>query len=325
MLISQVWVDLAEHGLAVSLPDAHHVNLTGPSAERRYLLQILSRPPGPAQVVQAAADASREHLPGLLIAPKASLAAQHAARRAGLSLLLAPDSIGQLTRGHLVTPSGDLLTLHETTSTPVRRGRRPWATIAITTYLLEGNASTQDALAGRAGVSQARISQILHALGRWVQRTSHGWTATDIAGLTQWLAEQPSPGRTATTWLGLDDPAPTATSVAGWLSARNVNYALSGDVAVDLLAPWARPTRALVYVDQALDLTPMGLTPAPQDTATLELVVPDDPYVLRDARRLIPSDLVIAHPWRVWADTVARGNTDAAEALRTHLLGARTP
>lgn len=323
MLIPQVWVDLAEHDLAVSMPDAHHVILTGPSGERMYLLRILVRPPGPAQVVKAGADASTEDLPGLLIAPKASPAAQQAALRAGVSLLLAPHSIGQLTRGHLITPSGDLLTLAETTAAPARPGPRPWATIAIATYLLEGNASTQDALAGRAGVSQARISQVLHALERWVQRTDRGWTVTDTAGLTQWLAEQPPPGRTATTWLGLDDPAPAATTVAHWLTARNVSYALSGDVAADLLAPWARPTRALVYVDQALDLTPLGLTPAPPDAATLELVVPDDPYVLRDAHQL-PSDLVIAHPWRIWADTAVRRNTDAANALRTHLLGERT-
>jgi len=322
MLIPQVWVDLAEHDLAVTLPDAHHVILTGPSGERMYLLRILTRPPGPAQVAKAASDASGAQLPGLLIAPKASPAAQHAALHAGMSLLLAPDSIGQLTRGHLITPTGGLLTLNETNATPVRRGRRPWATIAIATYLLEGNASTQDALAGRAGVSQARTSQILHALQRWVQRTDRGWTATDTAGLTQWLAEQPPPGRTATTWLGLDDPAPTATRVAAWLTARHVGYAISGDVAADLLAPWARPTRGLVYVEQALDLTPLGLTPAPPDAATLELVVPDDPFVLRDAR-LLPSDLEIAHPWRVWADTVARGNTDAADALRAHLLGVR--
>ena len=323
MLISQVWVDLAEHDLAVSLPDAHHVILTGPTDERKYLLQILTRPPGPAQIVQAAADAGTEDLPGLLIAPKASSAAQQAARRADISLLLAPGSVGQLSRGHLITPSGDLLTLTETTATPARPGPRPWAMIAIVTYLLEGNASTQDALARRAGVSQARISQVLHALARWVQRTDRGWTATDTAGLTHWLAEQPPPGRTATTWLGLDDPAPAVTSVAHWLTTQNVNYALSGDVAADLLAPWARPARALVYVDQALDLTSLGLTPAPPDAATLELVVPDDPYVLRDARQL-PSDLVIAHPWRIWADTAARGNTDAADALRTHLLGKRT-
>ncbi|NMM24641.1 MAG: hypothetical protein HHJ11_14340 [Phycicoccus sp.] len=323
MLIPQVWVDLAEHDLAVTLPDAHHVILTGPSGERKYLLRILTRPPGPAQVAKAASDASGAQLPGLLIAPKASPAAQHAALRAGVSLLLAPDSIGQLTRGHLITPTGGLLTLHETTAATARRGRRPWATIAIATYLLEGNASTQDALAGRAGVSQARTSQVLRALQRWVQRTDRGWTATDTAGLTRWLAEQPPPGRTATTWLGLDDPAPTATRVAAWLTARHVGYAISADVAADLLAPWARPTRGLVYVEQALDLTPLGLTPAPPGAATLELVVPDDPYVLRDAR-LLPSDLVIAHPWRVWADTAARGNADAAEALRAHLLGVRT-
>jgi hypothetical protein len=75
MLISQVWVDLAEHDLAVSLPDAHHVILTGPSGERRYLLQILTRPPGPAQVIQAAADARTEHLSGLRTASGSSPAA----------------------------------------------------------------------------------------------------------------------------------------------------------------------------------------------------------------------------------------------------------
>ena len=91
-----------------------------------------------------------EDLAGLLIAPKASLEAQQAARRACASLLLAPDIIGQLTRGHLITPSGELLTLAQTTATSARPGPRPWATIAIATYLLEGNASTQDALAGRA-------------------------------------------------------------------------------------------------------------------------------------------------------------------------------
>jgi hypothetical protein len=120
--------------------------------------------------------------------------------------------------------------------------------------LLEGNASAQNALAGRAGVSQVRISQVLHALERWVQRTDRGWAATDTADLTQWLVEQPPPGRTAMTWLGLDEPAPAATIVAHWLAARSVSYALSSDVAADRLAPWARPIRALVYVDQALDL-----------------------------------------------------------------------
>ena len=144
-----------------------------------------------------------------------------------------------------------------------------------------------------------------------------------LVGAEPAAAEQPPPGRTATTWLGLDDPAPTATSVAKWLTTQTVSYALSGDVAADLLAPWARPNRALVYVDRALDLTPLGLTPASPDAATLELVVPDDAYVLRDAR-LLRADLVVAHPWRVWADTLAGGNIDAADALRTHLLGVRT-
>ena len=79
-----------------------------------------------------------------------------------------------------------------------------------------------------------------------------------------------------------------------------------------------------MYAAQTLALGWPGLNAEPQAAATLERGGPDDPYVLRDAR-LLPSDLVTAHPWRVWTDTVARGNTAAADALRTHLLGIRTP
>lgn len=323
MLISQVWVDLAEHDLAATLPDAHHVTLTGSAGAQTYLLEILSRAPGPARVAKAVEAASAARLPALLIAPDASSAAQRAAGRAGLSMLFAPESIGQPTRGNLITPAGDLLTLSDPSPARLRRGRRPWATVAIAMYLLDGDVSTQGDLARRAAVSQARTSQVLRALGCWVHRTDSGWSVTDVDGLTRWLDEQPPPGRTATTWLALEDPSPIATRVARWLTEQHVRYALSGEVAADLLAPWAQPTRVLLYVDQALDLTPLGLTPAPPDAATLELVVPDDPYLLRDARPL-SADLMTAHPWRVWADTRARGSIDAANALRAHLLAGRS-
>lgn len=73
-----------------------------------------------------------EDLAGLLIAPKAK--AQQAARRAGASLLLAPDSIGQLTRGHLITPSGELLTLAQTTAW--RRGSSGGRFFGLTTLVV---------------------------------------------------------------------------------------------------------------------------------------------------------------------------------------------
>jgi len=53
MLIPQVWVDLAEHDLAVSLPDAHHVILTGPWRAGKYPQEVhpFTRGPGQDHVV----------------------------------------------------------------------------------------------------------------------------------------------------------------------------------------------------------------------------------------------------------------------------------
>src|SRR5665647_1593512 len=107
MLISQVWVDLAKHDLAATLPDAYHVTLTGSAGGQTYLLQILSRAPGPARVAKAVEAARAARLPALLVAPDASPAARRAAASAGLSMLFPPESIGQPTRGKLITPAGD--------------------------------------------------------------------------------------------------------------------------------------------------------------------------------------------------------------------------
>jgi hypothetical protein len=60
--------------------------------------------------------------------------------------------------------------------------------------------------------------------------------------------------------------------------------AVSGDVAADLLAPWRRPDRAVVYADPSGrpvhdELTAAALTPSGAGEATLELIVPADPGV----------------------------------------------
>ena len=62
------------------------------------------------------------------------------------------------------------------------------------------------------------------------------------------------------------------------LSAAGMPAAVSGDVAADLLAPWRRPGRAVVYADPSDrpvhdELTAAGLRPSGAGEATLELIV----------------------------------------------------
>jgi len=54
---------------------------------------------------------------------------------------------------------------------------------------------------------------------------------------------------------------------------------VSGDVAADILAPWALPQRALIYADEAGDLSQARFVPSPMADATLELVTTRDPAV----------------------------------------------
>jgi hypothetical protein len=83
-----------------------------------------------------------------------------------------------------------------------------------------------------------------------------------------------------TFWYGLGTPARQAEAALDLVSAQPATAALiSGDVAADLLAPWARPQRAVVYARTGADLAAAGLTPSPAEQATLAFIVPADPGV----------------------------------------------
>lgn len=162
--------------------------------------------------------------------------------------------------------------------------------------------------------------------------------------LDHWLTTYRGPGGTRTYWYGLEQAAQTADRVldlldatataasaaaagSSQLMANRTAPALSGLVAADRIAPWARANVAIVYTPVGADLQQVGLTPASPEEATIQLVVPADPGVwlvprmwrALDGRRL-------ADPFQILWDLthpIGAAVTDADQAahhLRKYLL-----
>lgn len=130
------------------------------------------------------------------------------------------------------------------------------------------------------------------------------WVPVDPLALARWwLRTYPGPGGVTTFWYGLDSPSDQTLAV---LEALRSSYRVlvSGDAAVDQLAPWRRPARSRLYLgsspvdtrdgargetpgesdgnhsgvlNSGIDLGSLGLVASGAEEATLELVLPADP------------------------------------------------
>ena len=93
--------------------------------------------------------------------------------------------------------------------------------------------------------------------------------------------------------------------------------ATSGDVAADLIAPRRSPRRAIIYAETGMDLTTAGLTPANEEEATLELIVPKDPGVWpAPAAEKTPGSMPLADPLQTLWDVARAPGPDADEAAQ---------
>lgn len=231
-----------------------------------------------------------------------------------------------------------------------RKGRPAYGVGQVIRALLTGQQFTQTELAQSTGLSQPRISQTLRKLNREGLARPRGvqpyrWEAAGWGDLLDhWLTTYRGPGGTRTYWYGLEQAAQTADRVLDLLDATAATAAgaavgssqlmsnrtapaLSGLVAADRIAPWARPTVATIYTPVGADLQQVGLTPASPEEATIQLVVPADPGVwlvprmwrALEGRRL-------ADPFQIMWDLthpIGAAVTDADQAahrLRKYLL-----
>jgi hypothetical protein len=290
----------------------------------------------------------------LLVVPAATPEAAAKAVELGVSLIALNDRLRSGPTGHLISVSTGVVPLGSPTHVADRgtqSGRRSWGTwVVIRSLLLLGDAN-QTELARHAGVSQPRVSQIVKDLSKqqllhprarggkrqWARNAGSpsrpGWEVATWDGLlSKWRTEYPGPGGVATYWYGLKAPFEQARAVLQLLAGSKPgqshpqasNTALvSGDVAADLITPWAAPTRATIYTRAGLDLTQAGLTPCPAPDATLVLVTPQDPGIWRfvpQVWRLVDADpaprlMPLADPLQILYDLSRSPSVDLDQML----------
>lgn len=178
---------------------------------------------------------------------------------------------------------------------------------------------TATALARRAGVTQARASQVLGALARLelVHRTDTGrWRPQRPALLDRLLHEYPGPGGSERYWYSLDEPMEVTVALARL--AGSAPFVVSADVGPDLIAPWRRPSVVILYAGGELPLDRIGLVPAtsgadanvivraPRDRS----VFPAPPFVAEAAGVDVP----LADPTQMMWDLEDLGGADRLEA-----------
>ncbi|WP_448006145.1 hypothetical protein [Agromyces bauzanensis] len=177
---------------------------------------------------------------------------------------------------------------------------------------------TQTQLAKESGVTQAAVSQSLQRLGALVTKSAEGWSARDIRAIAEeFLTQYPGPRGIMTGWYSLDPVTRQAETV---IDVAADDVLVSGDAGADLIAPWRKPTRAVVYGSTGLDLAPHGFAESDLATASLEYTVPADPTIWATARAFADGRSLRAADPLVCAHDVRRiGGPDAEDAVE-HLL-----
>jgi hypothetical protein len=168
-------------------------------------------------------------------------------------------------------------------------------------------------------MTQSRVSRVLAALKseNLVERRADGWSPRSWDALLDWwLTHYPGPGGTVGYWYSVDDVASQVRTALSSFAASGIRVAVSGDMAADVLAPWRRPGKAVLYADGGIDLTAAAFVPvASNDEASLVLHVPRDPGALLPAE-WVEHGIPLADPTQVFFDLAADEGSDAREAAQ---------
>ncbi len=193
----------------------------------------------------------------------------------------------------------------------------------------EDEESGATALAAQVGISQPRVSQVLHQLHdlKLVEKSGPGrWTPHREALLDRFLAEYPGPKGSQQYCYSLDSPAEVAVR-AGQIGTSARPVVVSADVGPDLLVAWRKPSLVVLYVKHAIDPSSLGVIDAQgRHDANVIVRMPEDQSVF-PRRALVAQihghDVPLADPLQqVWdlQDLGGADRLDAAGRLRQWLL-----
>jgi DNA-binding transcriptional ArsR family regulator len=183
------------------------------------------------------------------------------------------------------------------------------------------------ALAAQARISQPRASQVLGQLlaQNLVDKMADGrWRPRRQELLDRFLEEYRGPEGSVQYFYSLDSPTDVAVRAGNLLRHR---VAVSADVGPDLISPFRRPTKVILYVKHLIDAHLLGLAQAQgRDDANVIVSMPADrsvfpvPELTAEVRGF---EIGLADPSQMIWDLDYLGGSDRAEAageLRTWLL-----
>lgn len=222
--------------------------------------------------------------------PTAVLA--RANRRPGRRVIVACESITPKARSALladpdvdlsIASTGELVLSGRTYHAPViarphhAAGERNWRRRAAERVcVLTRERLRQNDLAPALAVSQQAISKMVEK-NPLPETPMHQHARRKL--LTALASAPADDGIVETYWYGMD-PVPEQVRSASRLGAElTIRVLVSGEVAADALAPWRVPSHGLIYAEELIDLTDLGLVQATAEEATLTVRVPADPTV----------------------------------------------
>jgi DNA-binding transcriptional ArsR family regulator len=323
-------LEVQDHEAAEGADALLDVATDGPSA--RFAVRLKRRAPYPHEVRHL--DRSRHELARqgrpLMVAPFVSKSLASILTEAGWSWA---DDQGNFD----LRAPGLVLRQRQTNVMPAPTRRslpRGSGSFAIIRALVGFSGNDDDgpgatALAGQAGVSQPRVSQVLRQLYdlKLVERSGHGrWKPKRELLLDRFLAEYPGPGGSEHYYYSLDSPVDVAVRASHMGAPRRAVVA-SADVGADLIVPWRRPSLVILYAKQVITPSGLGLIEA-QGTHDANVIVrmPDDQSVF-PASALVAqvqgNDVLLADPLQqIWdlQDLSGADRLEAAGRLRQWLL-----
>jgi hypothetical protein len=341
-MLMEVMRSLRDSGIAVEYHDTPTdaraqvdgvLDVLADGRRARFAPQVKKRAPYPGELQRLQVSWERLSQPGhpLLVVPFVSDALGTALSSAGWSWA---DTQGNFD---LHAP-GLWLRQRRSFTAPAARKRtlpRGAGSFAVIRALIRFRADEAEdagatALAGLVGVSQPRVSQVLHRLRdlEFVDSIGRGrWRPRREALLDGFLAEYPGPGGSESYLYGLDSPADISVRASDAVAPRSL-IAVSADVGPDLIVPWRRPSIVILYAKRPLDPESLGLVEAQgKHDANVIVRMPEDTSVFTAppmfTAKLGDREVELADTaQQIWdlQDLGGADRVEAAERLREWLL-----